>query len=87
MITKFNRYKLIKESPDNITLEDGTYLHCGDEDAVGFCCTTNEEQTEMEELFILDPGCLHGDQGYDGGEYSYPGRVWLNNKILTLGLS
>jgi hypothetical protein len=83
MITKFKNY-LIKESPDTVEIDGDRDLRYYDSDAVVFACKANEDQTELEELEVSGGGEMHEDSGLDSDdEWSYPGRLWLNSKIIT----
>jgi hypothetical protein len=82
MITKFENY--LKESPDTVEVEGYDDLRYYDDDAVAFACKTNEDQTELKKLEIGDEGQMHSDSGLgDSDDWSYPGRLWLNSKLIT----
>lgn len=76
MITKFEFFKL-NESPDHIDNYKGNYLTVTDFDAVGFTVKTNKEQTKVKTITISKAGEYHS------GYHSYPGRLWLNSKVIT----
>ena len=57
MITKFQNYRLITESPDKVNLhgdKEGEYVEYTDDDALPFFCTVNSDHTEVENVYIVD---------------------------------
>lgn len=85
MITKFQKF-LITESPDTIEIADNDFLSYEDDDAIPFFTNVNIDHTQVENIFLgnLGDGDCHGDIDYNGrrGNKSYPGRLWLNSKIM-----
>jgi hypothetical protein len=81
VITKFSKY-LIKESPDSVYLDDCVIVH-QDKDARPFGVITNDDQTELKKLKIGYAGSMHNDSGLDNDRCIFPGRIWLNHKIIS----
>ena len=84
MITKFQNFKLIKESPDTIWVGNTRY-YCEDDDAMPFFIIPNKDHTDIDKIFFGRKGGYHSDiyEVYDSNKKSYPGRVWLDGKIMT----
>lgn len=83
MITKFNKFNLITENPDNITYNH-QHIYMSDDDAMPFFCIVNSDDTEVEEIYFGTNGDYHSDidDNYDL-EKAYPGRMWLDHKIMA----
>ena len=85
MITKFENF-LITESPDS-TSHNGKNLHYRNGDAMPFYITTlkNKNHTEVKKLYMNKDefGIMHGDIGRRPRNGSYPGRIWLDSKVMS----
>ena len=83
MITKFVKYKLITEDPDNVwDEENGESYDIRDHEAMPFQCEVNDDHTEVEEILFGSRGAYHNDIN-DGESGAYPGRLWLDNKVIA----
>ena len=87
MITKFNEFNLIKESPDELSIryKNGRvrYSHRS-ADAKPFFVEVNSAHTEVTKLFIGPYKGWHSDMRYSYfGERAYAGRIWTKLKIIS----
>ena len=95
MITKFEKYQLITENPDHIFSKvNGEKLSWCNEDAVPFLFNVNKQHTKVLATYIGFNGDAHYDikrgkgmyrrgQDSDKDNKTYPGRLWLNSKIIS----
>lgn len=86
MITKFKKYNLVKESPDNLTYNDNIYSIDKD-DNIPFFVVTNTNHTKVEDTYIGENRSYHSEleirpemSRYDR---TYPGRLWMKPKVIT----
>ena len=88
MITKFEKFNLIIESPDFITLtEDGEekeYLW-SDGNTKPFFIEVNSDHTKVKKLYVGSFRTKHSDIKFkcDYSERAYPGRIWMDEKIIS----
>jgi hypothetical protein len=85
MIITFDKYKLIKESPDTIWDNDTKY-YCEDKEALPFFMMVNSDHTKVENIFFGVYGGFHSSveyYDYRRSQMSYPGRLWTKSKIIT----
>ena len=82
MITKFQNYNLITENPD--TIKDGRKVlyFWRAFDAVPFLFNVNEDHTKATEVYVGDTQETHNEIYYEDVA-AYPGRLWLNDKIMS----
>ena len=86
MITKFQKFNLIKESPDTLYFKDGSDPESWeDDDAIPFFVTVSPGHEEVNDIFIGGFGNFHSSIGYNGyrREKAYPGRLWLDRKVMS----
>jgi len=85
MITRFNKFTLITESPDHIDDYKGNHLNVSNLDAYGFHIVPTKDHTKVRRLVMTSSG------GYHGNYLAYPGRLWKDSKVIDqnnfLGLS
>lgn len=82
MITNFEKYNLIKESPDTVLYDGEKYGMNNGFGDMPFTCTVNDDHTKVKNVEIGNQGEGHGELQFDNTR-SYPGRLWLKPKILT----
>ena len=91
MITKFNKFNLITESPDTVYYHNSEF-HVSDNDAIGFICDISSDFKDIIKIFTTEPGNYHSNLGSrrlpDGTRESstnlgYKGRLWSEPKIIT----
>ena len=78
MITKFKNY-LIKETPDYIDIDDIELSYYNDE-AIPFEIITNYNHTQVKKVIFGNRGGLHP---HENENVTYPGRLWLQSKIMS----
>ena len=87
MITKFEKYQLITEDPDYISIDDNNYYRATSQNARPFGL---DEKTNK--LIIGMPGTYHYNNDIDIelseidkplNEAIFCGRIWVKDKILT----
>ena len=81
MITKFEKFNLVKESPDKVNLTEYSYLNWRNTDAIPFSFKINNSHTTVEDAFIGKRGATHGSIKEEN--LSYAGRLWVNEKIIS----
>ena len=81
MITKFQKFNLIKESPDKVNLTEYSYLKWTNTDAIPFSFIVNNSHTTVENIFVGRRGYNHGS--IKEQNLSYAGRLWLSDKIIS----
>jgi hypothetical protein len=84
MITKFNKFNLITEDPDEFEY-NGEWISLNDDDAIPFFCIL-ENNTTVDEIYFGENSSCHSDIIFDDklvNDRSYPGRMWLDRKIMT----
>ena len=79
MIISYNTF-LIKESPDLLYTQSGKHT-VDDDDAVAFFSEVNNDHSEVTAVYV-GKGESHAKVGYIEGRV-YPGRLWLNDKIIS----
>lgn len=83
MITKFEKYKLITESPDIIFIKEEPYvLDVESPDSKPFFCEVNNEHNKVVQVYFGQSG-YHSDMQFDSPTGVYYGRLWLNSKIIS----
>jgi hypothetical protein len=90
MITRFDKFNLIKESPDHVGIRGKmrkTLSH-SDQDAKAFVCEVNDDHTKCEKVFISEYSGIHSDikdfNIYGTPENKcYPGRLWRRKKVMS----
>lgn len=85
MITKFNQYKLITEDPDYIYINDDESYSLSEDDALPFLCSVNKDETKVKQIYLGSYGDYHSsiNDELPRNKRAYPGRLWLNGKILS----
>ena len=95
MITTFQKFKLITESPDKIKFVDddgwADSYNWQDHGTKPFYCIVNSDHTKVERLYVGDFGNTHDEINFINKDHkterkklvSYPGRVWLREKIMS----
>lgn len=84
MIVNFKNFNLITEDPDHVwDDEKGQRFSCDWDEARAFTVDTNKDRTEVENMYFGPPGGSHGQMRYQGKNRSFPGRIWLESKILA----
>ena len=84
MITKFNKFNLIKESPDCINDVDvDTDLNYFDEDAIPFFASVDKNHTKILRVNVGDYEKYHSDITYRGQNKAYAGRLWEDYRIMS----
>jgi hypothetical protein len=84
MITKFDKFNLIKETPDTLNYDGDSYSFYN-RDAYAFYIDVNQDHTKVKKLYI-EQGKTHGDfSDYSDStiERAYAGRLWVNIKVIT----
>lgn len=87
MITKFNEFNLIKESPDQLFLryKNGNYKYTHERsDAKPFFVEIDSGHTEVKKLYTGAYKGWHEDIRYPYfGDRAYAGRIWTKLKIIS----
>jgi hypothetical protein len=92
MITKFDKFNLIKESPDTVWYKDN-WNYYTDDDAMPFFITINKNN-EVRKLYMAKnkTGIAHryipnknffGINRDQPRDKAYPGRIWLDRKVMS----
>lgn len=86
-INKFENFQLITEDPDTIYDDDkNKEYYCRSIESRPFFINVNSDHTKVTKIIIGDYGTYHSDIRYDMNynyKRAYPGRVWLNSKIMS----
>jgi len=90
MITKFNKFNLIKETPDTIHYKNkrgnSKSINYYAKDAKPFFVETNSDHTKVIKLFIGFYKSPHMDIRYPYGredQKKYAGRIWKRRKLIS----
>lgn len=84
MITKFKKFQIIKESPDQIDYDEDLILSHNNDDAIPFFADVNKDHTELLNVVVGDYRQWHSDIDYDyEGNKAYAGRLWMEHKVIS----
>ncbi len=90
MITKFDKFDLITESPDQLSIRNkkGDYKYASSferRDAKPFFVEVNSDHTEVKKLHTGTYQSYHSDIKfpYFGGDRAYAGRLWKKLKVIS----
>ena len=82
MITKFENYKLIKETPDSLSVSGREYYYYSG-DARPFFVDVNSNHTKVKKLYVGDLKKTHGDISAYNVYKAYAGRLWEDIKVIS----
>ena len=91
MITKFDKFNLIKESPDQVEYyvdddddnPDNISLNFQDDDTIPFFASVDENHSRILRINIGHHGQYHSGMKYRGKNRAFAGRLWENSKIMS----
>ena len=91
MITKFDKFNLIKESPDVLKLNDIFNLFYYDDDAIPFFVHVDKNHSKILRLNIGSHGVSHGEitqkffyrMFYKKQDKAFAGRLWKKSRVIS----
>jgi hypothetical protein len=89
MITRFDKFNLIKESPDQLEIDaidaddEGESFNCNDADAIPFFASVDENHSRILRINIGKYGSWHNAIPFRGKNKAFAGRLWENSKIMS----